>query len=338
MASNQFLREMNVELLTEDSVLPYLISRGIFLQGEAVNIEILMGGVSNIVMALKSERKDIVIKQALAELKVATKWVADQRRAIIEAHAIEVFHSLSPSQVPALVDFDPELFTLVIERVPHTSTVWKTDLLEGKINPEIGVQLGLTLAAWHNFGALNPSLREKFSEDSLFDQLRISPFYKTVALKNPNLERQISALVEELISNKTTLVHGDFSPKNIMINHNRDIYILDFEVVHNGNPVFDLAFLTAHLLCKFVRAQTRTEEDSLRETAQRFLEAYGSTHTTPAAASLTWHTALIALARVEGTSTVNYLDQGAQELLMSITKGALMLGTPPQMMELFSKN
>jgi 5-methylthioribose kinase len=329
---------MSVELLTEESVIPYLVSRGVFAQGEEVTVETLTGGVSNIVLAVKGASKDIVLKQALAELKVATKWVADQRRAIVEAHAIEIFHSLSPAQVPALIDFDPEMFTLVIERVPHTSTVWKSDLLEGAINPKLGAKLGQTLATWHNYGAITPSLRDKFSEDSLFDQLRISPFYNTVASKNPPLEGRILDLVKELKSNKTTLVHGDFSPKNIMVDHDQDIYILDFEVAHTGNPVFDLAFLTAHLLCKFARANNVREEDLLRETAKEFLEAYNSVHATPASPSLSWHTALIALARVEGTSLVNYLDQSAQDVLVKITKSALALDTPPKMIDLFSKD
>ena len=327
----------SVELLTEESVIPYLISRGIFSKEDELTVETLTGGVSNIVLAVRSGSKDLVLKQALAELKVATKWVADQRRAIVEANAIEVFHSLSPNQVPALIDLDPDMFTLVIERVPHSSTVWKSDLLEGNIRPELGAQLGLTLATWHNFGAITSSIREKFSEDSLFDQLRISPFYITVASKNPCLEGRIMDLVKELKTQKSTIVHGDFSPKNIMVNHDKDIFVLDFEVTHTGNPVFDLAFLTAHLLCKFFRAKTEREEDLLRATAARFLDAYNSVHTSPGSPTLAWHTALIALARVEGTSLVNYLDQSAQEQLLKITKTALSTDAPPQMITLFSK-
>lgn len=328
---------MSVELLSEETVIPYLVSRGVFTQGEEVSVETLTGGVSNIVLAVKGKVRDVVLKQALAELRVATKWVADQRRAIVEAHAIKTFHSLSPHQVPALIDFDPEMFTLVIERVPHTSTVWKADLLDGRIHPEIGRKLGTILANWHNHGASSIELQQKFSEDSLFDQLRISPFYNSVASKNPLLEKRILNLIQELKSHKTTLVHGDFSPKNIMVNHDTDVYILDFEVAHTGNPVFDLAFLTAHLLCKFFRTQDKDAEKLLCETAREFSKAYNSTHLTPASSTLSWHTSLIALARVEGTSLVNYLDSQAQESLSKVTKAALTADTPPQLIDLFSK-
>lgn len=328
---------MSVELLTEDTVVAYLQSRGVISDTEKTTVEVLTGGVSNVVLAVQTPSKDLVLKQALAELKVATKWEADQRRAIVEAHAIETFHALSPQQVPALVDYDPDLFTLVLERVPHSATVWKSDLLEGTIYPEIGAKLGHTLATWHNFGRGSEDSRMKFSEDLLFEQLRITPFYGTVAGKNPSLSPRIMSLVKELKSEKTTLVHGDFSPKNIMISEEQDIYILDFEVTHTGNPVFDLAFLTAHLLCKFYRAQDSHNRGLLRQTAQDFLKAYDAESEIAHAPSLAWHTALIALARVEGTSLVNYLDESAQIGLSRLCKSALSTEAPMNLMELFAE-
>jgi 5-methylthioribose kinase len=328
---------MSVELLNEDTVVAYLQSRGVISFTEKAKVEILTGGVSNVVLAVQTQSKDLVLKQALAELKVATKWEADQRRAIVEAHAIETFHALSPEQVPALVDYDPEVFTLVLERVPHSATVWKSDLLEGIIYPEIGAKLGHTLATWHNFGRSSEVARKKFSEDLLFEQLRITPFYGTVAGKNPKLSPKIMSLVDELMSEKTTLVHGDFSPKNIMIGQERDVYILDYEVTHTGNPVFDLAFLTAHLLCKYFREEDPDKRDRLRQTAHDFLKAYDAQSEIAHAPSLAWHTALIALARVEGTSLVNYLGESAQHLLANHCKSALSREVPINLLQLFAE-
>jgi Ser/Thr protein kinase RdoA (MazF antagonist) len=239
--------------------------------------------------------------------------------------------------VPALVDYDPELFTLVLERVPHSATVWKSDLLDGTIYPEIGAKLGHTLATWHNFGRHSQDARDKFSEDLLFEQLRITPFYETVAGKNAEISPKIMTLVDELKSEKPTLVHGDFSPKNIMIGADRDVYILDFEVTHTGNPVFDLAFLTAHLLCKFYREQDLGKRALLRQTAHDFLTAYDQESEVAHAQTLAWHTALIALARVEGTSLVNYLDETAQGRLAKLCKSALSTQAPMKLIELFAE-
>ena len=225
---------MSVELLNQESVVAYLIDKKVISGGDNPQIEVLTGGVSNVVLAITTSNQKLVLKQALAELAVSEKWEADQRRAIVEADALNLFNQLSPDQVPKLVFLDPVRFILVLERVPVGSTVWKSDLLAGVINPDIGAKLGKTLATWHNYGQENPQVKLKFMEDALFDQLRIDPFYRFVAAKNPQIEVAIRKLINELEADKTTIVHGDFSPKNIMVAMNDEIYILDFEVAHVG--------------------------------------------------------------------------------------------------------
>ncbi len=59
-------------------------------------------------------------------------------------------------------------------------------------------------------------------------------------------------------------------------------------------------------------------------TANKFLAAYRQTSRLTVAETLPHHVALIALARVEGVSPVNYLDQSAQDRLVALTKLALL--------------
>jgi Ser/Thr protein kinase RdoA (MazF antagonist) len=247
-----------------------------------------------------------------------------------------LFHKLSPDQVPNLVFLDPERFILILDRVPVGSTVWKSDLLDGVINPDIAEVLGRTLAQWHNFGEKDKEARLQFMEDSLFEQLRIDPFYRFVAAKNDALKPIISRLINELEGDKTTIVHGDFSPKNIMVGMDDQVYILDFEVTHVGNPVFDLAFLLAHLLCKKFRTDEPLEEKLLGAAAERFINAYEVIR--PIDSSLSLHTALIALARVEGKSPVNYLDSSMQSALVSYTKDILGKGKEISIVDLFQRS
>ncbi len=326
---------MTTELLTEETVVAYLIDKGVITKDEPAEVEILTGGVSNVVLAITTAEKKLVLKQALAELKVAEKWEADQRRAIVEANAIALFHKLSPDQVPNLVFLDPERFVLILDRVPVGSTVWKSDLLAGVINPDVAGVLGKTLAQWHNFGETDKEARLQFMEDSLFEQLRIDPFYRFVAAKNVQLKPEIDKLIDELEGDKTTIVHGDFSPKNIMVGMDEQVYILDFEVTHVGNPVFDLAFLLAHLLCKLFRTNEALEEKLLIASAERFVSAYVGVR--EISQSLPLHTALIALARVEGKSPVNYLDEGKQNQLVKYTKGILGAGKEISINQLFEE-
>jgi 5-methylthioribose kinase len=324
---------VSVELLNPSTVVEYLTSKNVIQKNDNPQVEVLTGGVSNVVIAITTANQKLVLKQALAELAVSEKWEADQRRAIVEANAIELFNKLTPNQVPKLIFLDPDRFILVLERVPVGSTVWKSDLLAGVINPDIGLKLGATLASWHNYGEKSAEAKIKFMEDSLFEQLRIDPFYRFVATKNPQIEVPIRKLINELEGDKTTVVHGDFSPKNIMVATNDDIYILDFEVTHVGNPVFDLAFLTAHLLCKFFRTDDRLHAKLLANTAISFMKEYQTLRRI--SPSVTRHAALIALARVEGKSPVNYLSTDAQQKLQVFTKDVLASSENLSVSELF---
>ena len=312
---------MAKELLNESTVVAYLVKRGI-ISGSA-EVEELTGGVSNVVLGIKSGDKDLVLKQALPQLKVAAVWKADQRRAIVEANGMKLLHSITPESVPDLIDLDPDEFTLTMDRLPRECTVWKTDLLEGVIKPSIGEDLGRILATWHNFGASSKEALDAYMEDSLFDQLRVTPFYRAVAKVNPALDNRIQELITEISTMKITLVHGDFSPKNIMITGADKPIVLDFEVMHTGNPVFDLGFVSAHLLCKFLRTEDSTQRALLGETAIAFINSYAKTCSIPVSTSLPHHVAVIALARVEGVSPVNYLDEAAKARVQSVTKSAI---------------
>jgi len=312
---------MAKELLNGNTVVKYLTDRGI-ISGSA-EVEELTGGVSNVVLAVKAGAKDLVLKQALPQLKVAAVWKADQRRAIVEANGMKLLHSITPDSVPELIDFDPEDFTLTMERLPRACTVWKSDLLDGVIKPSIGTDLGRILATWHNFAATSKDSRDAYMEDSLFDQLRVTPFYRAVAKVNPLLDSRIQELITEISTEKITLVHGDFSPKNIMITATDKPIVLDFEVMHTGNPVFDLGFISAHLLCKYSRIEDVKQRSLLRETAISFINSYAQNCKIEVAKSLPHHVAVIALARVEGVSPVNYLDQDGKARVQSVTKAAL---------------
>jgi 5-methylthioribose kinase len=312
------------ELLNELTVLPYLEARGIIHSG--AKVEVLTGGVSNVVLGVSDGPRELVLKQALPELKVEGTWRADQRRAIVEANCMKLLHSITPSNVPELVDVDPEAFTLVLSRAPRSATVWKSDLLEGRVDLLVADQLGEILARWHNYSAANPQVLRDYAEDTLFDQLRIDPFYRAIARVHNQLQPRMDQLIHELESKKTHLVHGDFSPKNILVDNHHAI-VLDFEVAHTGNPVFDHAFLIAHLLCKSF--YQRAISHDFANAAERFLSSYSASADIDD--FLGWHVAAIALARVDGVSKVHYLDSTAQSLLRERAISLLLQPTAPSL-------
>lgn len=326
---------MDNKLLDETTVVAYLKELEIFSPNSHPHVEILTGGISNVVLGISGEGKDLVLKQALPELKVKAKWVADQRRALVEARAIQVLHAITPLNVPKLYDVDPNRFILLLERAPRTTTNWKEDLLAGVIHPEIGAELGSILGQWHKTSSSDTTILNEFNEDLLFEQLRINPFYRTLVTKHKNIAFRIGALIEELENSKMCLVHGDFSPKNILVTQNSRPIVLDFEVAHTGNPVFDLAFLLGHLLCKQEYFADLKKKKAIATTAIEFLKQYEAGIEASSVSTLAWHIATIALARVDGISPVNYLDDAAQMNVRNRTLAILRNNRPPSLTEVF---
>jgi hypothetical protein len=87
----------------------------------------------------------------------------------------------------------------------------------------------------------------------------------------PSLERAVGEYVEEMLDTRRCLVHGDFSPKNVLCG-GEELWVLDFEVAHVGDPVFDLAFMLNHLMLKAIHRPAACE--GYRDCAEAFLDAY----------------------------------------------------------------
>jgi 5-methylthioribose kinase len=292
---------------------PHLRARGILDADETISDAVeLEGGVSGAVSRMTtSDGREFVVKQALDQLKVAGDWHSDPARAQNEAHAIQVFHGITPGQVPALVDIDPETNILVMDAAPASWLPWNRVLLDdaagtGFDSGAVTAELGRILGDWHRATAGDPSIVESFAAGPEFRELRIAPFHEAVRAQHPDCAPVIDRCIAELENELTVVIHGDFSPKNVLVDpQGADLWVIDFEVAHAGPPVFDVAFFTSHLLMKAVhRANTANHFLGLRS---RFLAAYATASGGDALNSLGAHTACLLLARVDGLSPTAYL-------------------------------
>ena len=314
------------QLLDEETVVSYLRQRGT-LTAEPTLVSTLSGGVSNIVLAVDTSRERVVLKQSLDRLRVIEDWHAPRERILREATGLDVAAQVTPGRVPRVVDVDETALTLTIERAPDSWGAWKDQLMTGSIAPATGDTLGRTLAAWHRATTGGAGLSSEFrADEALFAALRIDPYYRTVADRHLDLAPAIERVVDRMLRSRTTLVHGDFSPKNILVGDPRRLWVIDFEVVHFGDPVFDLAFLITHLLLKAIH--TRTHAEQLRGVADSFLSAYteGMTGTSaPVDESyLSEQVGCLLLARVAGKSPVAYLDEVGRQHAWTLGTLALL--------------
>lgn len=307
--------------LTVDTVAGYLRDRGVIGSAPVV-AEPLPGGVSNEVLAVTGEGVDLVVKQALPRLRVEQEWNADPRRILTEAASLLIAAKVRPDDVPTVLDVDESAMTLTLARADRSLRNWKDDLLAGTIDRRTGERLAAALAAWHTETAGRRQLRDEFGTGG-FVELRIDPFHRVVSRRHPTLAARIDGLADRLLTERLCLVHGDFSPKNVLAAGNK-VCVLDWEVAHYGDPVFDLAFLQAHLVLKAIhRPADRTAYRSL---AIGFLDEYGAS--VDAALHrpddyLAAQTACLLLARVDGKSPAAYLTPPERDRVRDLAVAAL---------------
>lgn len=274
----------------------------------------LEGGVASDVRVIDTPDGPLVVKKALAKLKVAADWFSDPSRSMIEVAAIQAFGSVGGTEtVPEIVWVRPDENCFAMRLVAPRLRNWKTDLLDGRIDLATAARVGEILGLFHSRSAQRPELARRFDDLQFFHELRVEPFFDHVAEQKPHLAPRIREITAAMLGRRQALVHGDYSPKNILADGG-DAVILDFEVTHWGDPRFDVAFCLAHLMLK--SALVGGHPAKLGAAIQTFLDGYRAKGLPIVDAGLAHVTACLLLARLFGKSPADYLarlDSGAIE-------------------------
>jgi 5-methylthioribose kinase len=278
-------------------------------------VRALAGGVSNRTVLL--ERPEAgeawVVKQALPKLRVAVDWFSDPERIHREALGLRWLEALAPpGTITPLVFEDRDNHLLVMEAVPEPHENWKTMLLGGRLEKDHVEQFGRLLGTVHRGGyECWEEVEPVFRDRSFFESLRLEPYYDYAAEQVPDAADFLRALVEETRARRDTLVHGDYSPKNVLVREGR-LVLLDHEVIHFGEPAFDLGFSLTHFLSKAHHLPGLRND--FADAARFYWATYREVvEELPWAADIEQrtvrHTLGCLLARVAGRSPLEYLDQ-----------------------------
>jgi 5-methylthioribose kinase len=290
-----------------------------------VQVRELGGGVSNVVLRVDVEgQPPFVLKQSRTQLRTRAEWFSRLDRIWIERDAMRLLSSLLPEgAVPSIVFEDPEDYLFAMTCAPDDSVVWKAQLLDGRADPEVARHAGTLLGTIHAHTESHPELSVQFGDTTVFDQLRIDPFYRRIAQVHPELSPRLARLIDSMAEVPVrTLVHADFSPKNLLV-HAHGLTLVDHETAHAGDPAFDLGFFLSHLFLKALRAGPRSGD--------YFALIYAFWETYQASAGLDadrvrrsiGHLGGCALARIDGKSPVNYRDDLDLDLVRRLARTAL---------------
>lgn len=299
---------MNIEAATE--LTTYLRESGRIDSGEEPRIAILAGGVSNRTVLVERKNGEAwVLKQALEKLRVASDWFSSPERIHREANGLRWLAELAPAgAVPRFIFEDHDRHLLAMEAVPQPHENWKTQLLRGEIQPDLVRQFGQLLRSiHHNAARRRDELEPVFRDVSFFESLRLEPYYSFAATRVPDAAAFLNLLIVDTRAVRLTIVHGDYSPKNILVRNNR-LVLLDHEVIHWGDPAFDLGFSLAHFLSK--AHHLPAHRASFAEAAHEYWKSYADPSHEARAVR---HTLACLLARVDGRSPLEYLDASERE-------------------------
>jgi aminoglycoside phosphotransferase (APT) family kinase protein len=301
-----------------EAIREFLERAGLVPPGSVPQFQPLGGGVSSDIWLVRAGASEFCVKRALGRLRVAAEWRADESRNLTEVRWLTQVGTFNAELVPRVLASDSSLAAFAMEFLPpERFELWKAQLARGCVVPETAASVGRHLASIHSAFAKSPTAATEFDTGASFHALRIEPYLLATARAHPDLSVTLEALAERTARTKRTVVHGDISPKNILVRLSRrsgaaakaEPVFLDAECAWFGDPAFDLSFCLNHLLLKTLWVPSVQRE--LLESFDALTEAYLRGVDWEDAAALEQRAAhllpALFLARIDGKSPVEYL-------------------------------
>jgi 5-methylthioribose kinase len=296
--------------LTADNLVVYLRRQG-WLGDEPARVELLSGGVSNAVLRVETPRRAFIVKQSRPQLRTRDAWFSDLDRVYREQEVMQLLHPLLPAPtVPEVLFADRANYAFAMSHAPHGARPWKEQLLAGQADARLAEHAGLILGRMHEATARSADARARFRERTVFVQLRVDPFYRRVQERRPEVADAIEPIIRHMLTAEEALCHGDYTPKN-MLTHDHGFTLVDYETAHFGDPTMDLGLFLCHLFLKAVRLPDRRAD--YFGLMRAFWRGYAAEVRFRPVDELerrgVGHFAACLLARVDGTSPVEYLPE-----------------------------
>ena len=280
-------------------------------QEKIIQYKKLTGGVSSEVYHVKTIKNNYCIKRSLKRLLVKKKWIVNTNRIKFEYLWLKHCQNILKRNIPNTYEFNNKKKYIVMEYLKTSQYKTLKQLYFNKIiNINTIRSISKHLYKIHS-NSSNYKTKKTFEGNyKNFYDLRLDPYFNEVGRVYPKYKGYIKKINESYIKHSNTLVHGDFSPKNILVGKNKIIY-LDAECCNFGDPVFDLVFFTNHLLIKSIFFKDKSQE--FIKLYISFYKEYLSNLSTKNFNSyidrIIKMTPIMLLSRVDGKSPVEYINK-----------------------------
>jgi aminoglycoside phosphotransferase (APT) family kinase protein len=275
----------------------------------------LTGGVSSDIWKVETPRGTLAIKRARAKLKVAAEWHAPVERNAYEVKWYRVAAAAVPGMVPQVLGEDRAAGLFAMAYLdPRHHPVWKDELRDGRVDIAFAAEVGRRLAGVQSAAARDPNTPAEFATDATFHAIRLEAYLEATARRHPAIADRLMALSRETLATKRTLVHGDVSPKNILVGPDGPVF-LDAECAWYGDPAFDLAFCLKHLMlkCLWTPSARRDFLAAFDALAAAYLAGADWEPRDALESRIARLLPGLFLARADGKSPVEYLDEAGRE-------------------------
>ncbi len=296
----------------DEQATPAYIAERLGIDAASITATSLGGGISNHVVLVEVPGRRFVLKQSLPKLRVEEDWYSDRERIFRESASLSQLAPLLPDGwLPKVLFVDRRNFAYAMSAAPASAVTWKQQLMGGVADMAIAEKVARIQAAIMQVSWRAEEWAAEFGDLTAFSQLRLNPYYEVTAARHPDLAGKFKSAIERCTGQPVCLVHGDWSPKNMMVDSG-SVMAIDFEVIHYGDPSFDSAFLLNHLVLKAFHRPGAAAQ--YRQAA----EAYWNKllQSVPQAAAILQagtfeQLPLLLLARIDGKSPAEYIRDPA---------------------------
>lgn len=293
----------------DETVVGFVRRHGLVAPHEEPAFTPLTGGVSSDIWLVEAGGRRFCVKRAMPKLRVAAEWNAPIARNAFESAWLKGVAAISASSVPAVLADEPEAGILAMEYLPPEDfRLWKAELLAGRVDLAVAKSVGERLGRIHSAFARDTGAPARFASDDIFLAIRIEPYLAATAAAHPALANRIDEIIRRTRTTRLSVVHGDISPKNILIGQAGPVF-LDAECAWFGDPAFDIAFCLNHLLLKCLAVPAASDRllhafDMLARCYLARVDWEDADRLEERAAALL---PVLFLARVDGKSPVEYV-------------------------------